>query len=346
MKKVLLVEYLGHCDRNNNPIGHPVKVLEEYVYLLKDMCEVSLAAPKNIMCSINLTGIQQYYELPYFFRIDDARYTDKVKVLKNIETAIKTTDYDYIWFVNVTPFLFKILTLHFFKRKKVICTVYQQKYELMISNICYKYCEKNIHFTISTLKMGETRNKSLYIPDFVYIKDKYDKYQKMNKKDKVVCLGTVGREKKLEELIEVFNKLNYPLEIIGHFWEKKRAEILMEKADSNIFIEDTYLSEEEYLSKLAEAKYAVLPYDEVKYHNRTSGVLQECIFVDTVPITFDSILKSNMTVGIGINNIKDILDINLHSIDTEFFKDNYLQRRKNEFSEEIIREKLVQLLQI
>lgn len=154
----------------------------------------------------------------------------------------------------------------------------------------------------------------------------------------------MSKSKKLEELVQTFNELDYPLEIIGHFREKDRADILMGKAHNKIFIQDTYLSEEEYLLKLAEAKYAVLPYDETEYNNRTSGVLQECIFVNTIPITFSSILEANGTAGIGINDIRDILDIKLNSINTDSIKNSYLERRKKEFSEEIIREKLINFL--
>lgn len=154
MKKVLLVEYLGYCDRTNKPIGHPIKILEEYIYLLKDICEISLAAPKNIISNTSLKNIKQYYELPYFFCIDDDICIDKKKIRKNIEAAIRIKDYDYIWFINVTPVLFKVLILHSALLKKAICTIYQQKFRSKITNLYFKYCKNKIHLLIFTLNVG------------------------------------------------------------------------------------------------------------------------------------------------------------------------------------------------
>ena len=44
MKKVLLIDYYGICDKDGRAVGHSPKVLEEYSTLLGDCYTVSVAA--------------------------------------------------------------------------------------------------------------------------------------------------------------------------------------------------------------------------------------------------------------------------------------------------------------
>ena len=89
---------------------------------------------------------------------------------------------------------------------------------------------------------------------------------------------------------------------------------------------------------LAEAKYTVLPYSPVNYASQTSGVMQEAMFLDTVPVTYEAILSGNGIPGVGFSAWKNLSAEQLAQ-DTTVFLREYQRLRKNEYSEDSVREK-------
>ena len=67
MRKILLVDYMGHCFQNQ-PTGHSLKVLNEYKRLVCDKFEIGIAAPKSIISNTNLSDYIYKIQLP--FQID------------------------------------------------------------------------------------------------------------------------------------------------------------------------------------------------------------------------------------------------------------------------------------
>lgn len=347
MRKILFVDYQGNCKQDGEPIGHSLKVLQEYIDLLSDSFILDLAAPMNILKNSDLSRINKSIELPFYFFIDSVKfnkYKKKFSLLINILIVILQRSYDYIWFYNVNDFVFRVI--HFLPpkaKRKFICTIYCEDFPTRkrISNFSKE--KDKLGLIVCSLKSGQFNiERKIYIPDYFYDPSFYGRFRNNGKEEKAVCLGTMSVEKNLEELVKVFNKINYPLEISGYFRDRERADKLREIANSNIKIEDRYLTTEEYFCKLAEAKYAVLPYDTERYNMRTSGVLQECIFVDTIPITYVSILEQNDTEGIGVAVLSELVNIDLKKINIERIKNNFRIRRENEFSKEVIRKKLIE----
>ena len=162
----------------------------------------------------------------------------------------------------------------------------------------YRQALKKIQGVIYTQKgLQIPHDNTLWTPDYFYDKKIYDKYRKMEKQDKVVCLGTMNRYKKLEELVEVFKEIPYQLEICGRFDDNERYQKLLAMKSENIAITNTVLSEEEYYTKLGQAKYSILPYDMEQYTNRTSGVLLESLYVGSIPIAPKQLLEQTDLPG-------------------------------------------------
>ena len=93
MKKVLLIDYYGICDKDGRAVGHSPKVLEEYSTLLGDCYTVSVAASP---CLIKEAGEQFHdkYTLRYDIYSDREmsvrkRIQDKVRLFFNINEALK-----------------------------------------------------------------------------------------------------------------------------------------------------------------------------------------------------------------------------------------------------------------
>ena len=211
----------------------------------------------------------------------------------------------------------------------------------------FEQAQKKMDLIISTGQQFTFKNCNYeFIPDYYDRKDFYERYRKQflegkQKKEQAVCLGTMGNGKQIEEMVEAFLRIGYPLKVAGRFYDKQRVEqlkILVEKRKGNVEITDSYLSQEEYLALLAESKYTVLPYSPVNYASQTSGVMQEAVFLDTVPVTYEAILSGNGIPGIGFSAWKNLSAEQLAQ-DTTVFQKEYQRLRENAYSEDSVREK-------
>lgn len=358
MNKVYLIEYQGRCDENGIPVGHAPKVISEYYNFIKDYCDVTVLAPKTFSNVLSDSGIDNTVILPRHIVMKGQtpfieKITNKLGMFKNIKEAIKLADKDgdvNLWFFNVEYYIMLYFFLHKKPKHKVTLTMFIDGYHAgenasiknkIINGIKQKIFEsaqKKFDLIISTGEKFKYKNcKNEFIPDYYYIDEIYDKYNDVNKSDYAVCLGTMGRGKQLRELVDTFNRIRYKLNISGRFYDKELFKELKAAANENITINDTYLSNEEYLKLLSEAKYTVLPYPENCYSHQTSGVMQEAIFLKTIPVTYKSILDGNCCPGVGfeswdklttdmLDNNEDIVDELTKLIDTIFNKENVIAK--------------------
>ena len=182
-------------------------------------------------------------------------------------------------------------------------------------NSIYKRAIKKIDGLIYTRKQAEIlHNNTLYIPDYPYDSEFYKRYDNEHKKNRVICLGTMNRYKQLEELVEIFNDLDIPLDIYGRFDDKTRLNNLLKNKNENVTICDCILSTEEYYQKLGETKYSILPYNMQQYIDRTSGVLLESIYVGSIPIAPKKLLEQNDIQGFGYEDLLDLKKVDWNNI--------------------------------
>ena len=312
-RKILLIDYYGMCDSEGMPIGHSAKVLNEYKNLICGEYLVS-AAVSPCLIQYASSDFDRVFELKYNIQADGRkkmteRVADKLKILFNISQALKIKGYDLIWFYRTDFFLFLYFFIHMRKDNRyIVGLVYQEEFlngflGKIIKKIYIKGAKKFNGIIYTQKDMAKFHNNTLYMPDYYYDEEKYHKYSTTVKKDMVVCLGTMNPYKKLEELVEAFNKNGVKLIIKGYFFEKERFNRLIKMKNENVVIEDVMLPEDEYYKILSEAKYSVLPYDMEQYNCRTSGVLQESIFFKTIPIAPVELLEQNGIQGIGYEKI-------------------------------------------
>ena len=329
-KKILLVDYYGTCDEKGKPIGHSAKVLKEYSELINDEFEIGVAISPCLRS--NIDNIEHIYTLKYdicAYRTNSIfhRILDKFKLFANIKQVLKIKGYDIIWFYRTDFFLFLYFFLHRKRRKeKMISQIYQDKFSTgfvgkILNFIYYKGASRFDGQIFTQPGMNNRFPGALYIPDYYYDEEKYGVYKGKNKIDKFVCLGTMNPYKKLEELVYVFNKNGKKLDIKGYFYSEERFQKLLKIKNDNIIIENKILSEQEYYDSLAEAKYSILPYDMDQYNGRTSGILQESLFMDAVIVAPCLLLEQNDIAGIGYDRLDDLIDFD------NFEKKNYVDCR-------------------
>ena len=316
--RISMVEYQGRCDIHGKAVGHAPKVLREYLELNKDSFDIDIYAPDTILAELPDGLASSISALPHGIVMKGGntlseRIRNKLNMFSNIRFALKSSDADIIWFFNVEFYFFLYLALFGSDGKRIAVTLFRDGYHHgALSGIKQKVFEagqKRVAGCISAGPLFSFKNMpSVFIPDYIYDPDTYDRSLSENKEDYAVCLGTMGDEKQLEELIPAFSRISYPLLVAGRFYDKSRYARLRDAAGSNIEIRDTYLSDEEYMPLLCRARYAVLPYLHENYSAQTSGVMQEAVFADTVVLTHEMILRGNAIPGVGFKGYDDISD--------------------------------------
>lgn len=317
MTQILMCGYYGMCDSAGKSVGHTAKVTEEYFDLLKENHEVYIIASPSIISSLPDRLHKYCTKLKYDIVIDVPftfikRVIDKFKIIHNVHVCCKQKDYNTLFFYQVDFFFFFYFWLFYRKKnKKVYCLIYHQdftggKVESILQWIYNQALKKISGVVYTQQRLGIDHPKTLYIPDYFYQEEKYGKYRILDKKEQVVCLGTMNRYKQIEELLEVFSTIEYPLEICGRFDDEDRFRKLLELKTENITIRNCILSTDDYYRKLGEAKYSVLPYNMNQYNNRTSGVLLETLYVGSIPIAPIGLLEQNGLPGLGYEEMREI----------------------------------------
>lgn len=328
MKKILLAEQWGSCDAQGQSIGHTSKVLSEYADMLKDSLEISVMAHPNLLetvdtgcfCGIKYLTRSICEEEKKNFII---RIKDKINLWRNIHQIWKKKGYDVIWFFRGDFFLLLYALFHpKISGTKYYCLLYHNQYgKGIVSKIVdciYRYGIKHFDGIIYTQeKMQVPHNNTFYMPDYLYCADKYSDFIPKNKMNKVVCVGTMNRDKDLEGLVKAFNENGYSLEIIGRFLERDFFEYLKSIANENIQIQNVILTMDEYNRKLGEARYSIIPYKMSAYSGRTSGVLQESMFLQAIPIAPKQLLEDNNVPGMGYNNLNELGGMDLFCSGTD-----------------------------
>ena len=319
-----MCDYYGMCDEQGRCVGHPVKVTEEYGSILKELGEkirlvCSPCIANNLIeCDGLFTEVNRLpYDISIVGNSIGKRISDKIKLFRNIRTALKNRG--TIFFYQVDFFFFLYLKL-FYKRspeRKIVILIYHQDFTGgKLSGILDRTFKSALHKTdavIYTQKgMRVSHNNAVWMPDFIYRPEEYDKYRTVTKSNMAVCLGTMNRYKQIEQLIAVWRSLleaDIELIIAGRFDDSDRYRKLREDLPQNVSIRDDVLSYEEYMGLLSKAKYCILPYDMEQYKNRTSGVLLESIYCGVIPVAPNQLLKQNMLPGLGYECITEIVDL-------------------------------------
>lgn len=301
---------------------------------------------------------------------------NKWNMFSNIRKALRYADSNaskdgetILWFFNVEFYLMLYLFLHRKCKQKIVCTLFLDGYHVsdkeredkeklnasgkklgrkakLVASVkqwIFEQAQKKMMLIISTGKEFRFKNcPCVFLPDYYDKVELYEplreKYSAEEKKDVAVCLGTMGNGKQLEEMVEAFARINYPLKVVGRFYDEERVRNLRKMAEGyDITVENRFLSLEEYLNLLAEAKYTILPYAPVNYSRQTSGVMQEAIFLNTVPVTYREILEGNGILGVGFETWDKLTKEMLEESTDSYLKD-YAKLRENEYKESRMKE--------
>lgn len=321
-KNLTMCNYCAMSNQYGHIVGHSLKVTSEYIDILKDIFEdIRLIATENMIKSFENSCISSRHKLPYEIKVDVPftllrRIKDKIGILFNIRYCIKNGGGN-IFFYQVEFFLFFYLCFFYrkIKHRKIYILIYHQNFtggrlESVLQRVYQAGLKKVDGVFYTQRKNVVTHDNAKWIPDYYFDELKYSKYVQCNKKNMVVCMGTMNRYKQLETLIDVFNELDIDLKIIGHFDDYKRFQRLQKLVNANITIDNTVLAEEDYYNIMSESRYVILPYDMKQYEARTSGVLIEAMFLGCIPIAPYQLLELIGGYGVGYDDIIELISKN------------------------------------
>lgn len=347
--RLILADYISFTDKEGKPLGHPLKILREYAEWVESRYDVIYAAHPTYLENLQGTEI---LSLPY--KISEGKdYTSikgKLNQLftswKNISCIFAYERDSLIWFCNIDVFLVFYLFFHKKNRKRVIITTYLKDYSSEYQNKMFFYVLRFVRLVIcSNLDNKYAGKNKLYVPDYLYDVKIYSRYQRNAKSEKAVCVGTMGKQKELKKLIEVFNESGYPLEIIGHFSDKKLYSELCNVAKKNVVVKDVYLQYEEYLRLISEAKFCVLPYRKDAYATKTSGVLLESVFLQAIPISNIELLQNWNVYGIGYHDLSELKSTDLYQVESNTLLDKNKELITKMYNKEVYIELLLSMIE-
>jgi hypothetical protein len=321
-KKLYIIDYNGLSSIKNEPLGHSLKVVKELsVIFTNNNIDTSIIVPKNYKPFYYDVDIPKVY-LNHSM-IDSKRLLYKIsnafKKMQNILSLYLKTDANSILYFVVSDIYLYFFVWLFPKKmfpRFIILTKYSNNIETLkqkIFNAFFKKIDHKIDLRIvSNEKLLNSKSNSMFMPDYFYNKKYYSKYIPLEKNEEVVCLGVMREyDKDLKNLVKAFVGIEYRLKIIGHFTENTLYQTLFVLAKDNnlITIENRLLTDEEYYKYLANAKYSIMPYKVNMYCQRTSGVLLESVFLNTIPICHHSLLDFNNINGIPYSQFEDLKKI-------------------------------------
>lgn len=350
VKRIYLIDYIGDSLKSGKLVGHPVNVGNQYVEMLKKEYEINCIAPQNECSKLDceswislrhnaIRGEKGKFQIVKNYL---AEYLNLCKVWRGCDKE------DILFFFNTDYVLYLFLAMH--GKRKVICCTYT----------CIIEENKNLSWVIKKMLLGKMESKislflysnryfdkkvknKLYVPDFLYREEFYDKYAEIEKLERVICVGTMSEgAKDLVGMVKTFNAINYPLRIVGQFFEKNVYDEIMRIKKQHIEVENRFVSNEEYFSLIASSKYTILPYRVQNYKHKTSGVILEAMFVGSVPIAPNPILDINDIRGIGYDELENLEKVDLKRIDAKKFRNCYKHIVQDTYSYEKSRDNIIE----
>ena len=308
---VYLAEYVNLVNEARVPVGHAPKVLRENSLLFDGERPVCFCCGEACAATLE-KGSTVVQLMDIYYR--GSTIATILKRIKNLRKIFQVAEKDAIlWFTNVDWTLFAYLALTGEKRR-MIATLYRD-----VAEDCRSYPSR-LRRWIGALAIRGMRYISLYIvtnpslhlfdnelhlPDFYY-NDFYAPYRAAEKKERIVCLGSMRNTKDLCAVIKHFNHTGIEVIIGGDFLDKLEYEEARALAGENITVFDRALSTEEYYTLLGSSRYCILPYRYERYKNATSGILLECAFLDVIPIAPNWLLQNNHLKGLGYDSITEL----------------------------------------
>lgn len=342
-KHIVMVDYCSVCDEDGKPIGHGCKVGNEYYDYISAEFEVIQYVNRDMLPYIINPG-KTAFAVPLRRGVGKCRRI--LSNLRNMLEVYRKENNSILWFYAPDMYFF-IFAL--FMRKgshKLIVNVFEEYRNNRMKHYIFQkaLCRMDRVF-VTNRNLLKGIPQGILIPDYAYRKEQYDAFLRLPKRERVICLGTMNEKKLLKEAVKAFAENGYPLHIAGQFVSEEFYHYLCSVKTDNVIIENRYVDTNEYYSMLGGSKYCLIPYDADFYKNRTSGVLQECVFVGTTPVSHKEILDFADVPGVGYEEISELAEFSFSERD-DCFAEKYQLQRDEFYRYDAVREKVLKAISL
>lgn len=312
--KISIVLLRNVVDKSHRPIGHCRKQIIQTYQILRKMGyqqeQIEIVASRDVLSEIS---IKNKVYLPFStISGQDCEMVDTIKVIGNYLISNIICRGEKIWYVLLSEVILDCIGFSF-GGKFIIGTTFDN-WNTYVNQMIHKNGMrkwllnrglKRLDLCIATNYHYHHNGESIRMPDY-FRTEKQRKASEISKERYVLCVGEMRNDKDLSKLIYAFEKSDSNIKLVIKGVLSATLNNKFKRQYKNVVFEDVNLSEEQYLTETAKAKYMVLPYDMGVYRDRTSGVLLDCIFVGGIPIAPLKLLENNRVHGIGYKDIMDI----------------------------------------
>lgn len=305
---VSLINVVNNIDKNNKPVGHGLKSIQDFSEILDENIEI-LASKEYcrefIACSNSL---------PYSIRSGQMKHSSLKMLVNYFVSLFSASNRTLLYVIAAEPLLWGIALM---KRNKRVVVLTYDNWDLYIRRnlsdrpirkfLVKRGLDRTDGFIVTNLSY-RPRKPYIRIPDF-FMTEEMKMYARKPKEHGCICIGEMRYGKDVAGLSRVMGKTDIPLLIIGSFSDKSLYQSVRRVRSENIKVVDKNLEYSEYLEYLSAYRYVVLPYDADYYDGRTSGILLEGIFVGAIPIAPCTLLKQNRIQGLGYKDISQIPEL-------------------------------------
>lgn len=331
--KQLIIADISSLRKGNTSFGHFISVAKNYRYLLEGVYDIRIAGGPIYK---KYFSEEELVNLPNEIAVDlskdkVSKIKEKVGELINARKLLKSTSNSVIIFqhYSVIPLLIEII-INKQRNNNIFLIQYKSELKNFLKKCLFRLARKKINGIITSQDTigKEYKLPSIVLPDYIYVKETNQNYKNIIPKYDFGFVGIVREGKRVERIVEIFQKRNEKILIAGNFMlsEEKNKKILSGK-NNHIYIYNKYLSEDEYWDSIESVKYFILPYDGKYYENASSGVIYDCLFHKKPVITIKRpTFQFIEDYGLGKLYDNDLSEINFDKLND---KNVYSKYEKN-----------------
>lgn len=303
--KINIVDVICLVNDKKVPVGHEEKAINQAAMLID--CEKEYTVGKYYKACAKEGDMQSN---PITIEATDCMFIKYMKCIVNSIFSICINTDDIIWFINMNEaVLWAIMLLP--KKCNYILTTYidwDQKFAKKckcrrIRKVLIEKALGKVDLLIVTNPHYHAKGNYIHLPDF-YLDMQYERYIHQQKTG-IVCVGVMSENQGILEIAKAFRDSDERIVISGYFRDKEYFHKVRHYESDNVVVRNVVLSYEEYIKRIGEAKYVVIPYRD-SHANKTSGVLQETIALNSIPVSFPEFLRYNNVEGIAFEKYEDI----------------------------------------
>ena len=339
-KSLVMVDFWSYAGPDGKPVGHGCKVGNEYYEYVKDDFDVRHYINESMMPYIDDSEKVSF----------DASIThglgkkDRVmRCFKCLRQVYRDNPDGTIWFYVPDIYLFIFILFAAKGKRRLAVNVFEEYKTNKIKNRIFRKALKKIDYIFVTNPyLQKDIPSGVLIPDYAYDEERYKNYRCEARKRRAVCLGTMNEKKQIREAVETFSIMGYPLYVAGQFTSAETYDSVLKIKEDNVTVENRFVENDEYYRLLSESEYCIIPYDAGFYRNRTSGVIQECLFCDCIPIAPRSILEFCGVEGVGYEDIHELNELSLDDVDAPGIRAGYKRLRDDFYDKAVVKRKVVE----